>query len=424
MSFEIKMPMLSPTMTKGLIANWLVKVGENVSVGDLLVEVETDKVTVEVEADIDGVVSEICAQVGDEVPVDEIIIKLAAVGTSISLEADANDKEVVESDVIEPVKNDEVTQTEAVSSVTQTPDAMPIVNNDQLTMSPLARRMASQENIDAKSLIGTGPKGRIMKKDIETALGGTKVIEKPLITAPVVSNTVIDYDVLPPFERVKNTGMRNVVASRLTESSRDIPHFYMSVDCELDKLLELRSELNQRKDANYKISVNDFVIKAVASAMKRVPEANCMWDGDSVINFKQVDISIAVAVEDGLITPVIKKACSLGLEAISNTAKALVTAARDNKLKPADYQGGTFTLSNLGMFGIDNFTSIINPPQNGILSIGAGKKCPVVKNGELAIATVMTVTLAMDHRCVDGAIGARFIKAFQEAIEDPVLLML
>lgn len=427
MSIEIKMPMLSPTMTKGIIANWLVEVGDNVSAGDIIVEVETDKVTIEVEANDDGVIGELFAQIGEEVPVQNVIATLEAPGTVI----EKAENPVSESDAIveskaptpaEPIVS-LTTETSNTSESTVADCSFPS-SNGTLNMSPLARRMAEQQHIDANKIIGSGAKGKIVKRDIELSMGVD--LSKPTqISSPAAIDKVeINYDTLPLFTRKKNSGMRTVVAERLTESSRDIPHFYMTVDCQIDTLLAVRKQLNERKNAFYKISVNDFVIKAVAAAMKLVPEANCMWDGDSVIYFDQVDVSVAVAVDDGLITPVVKKACSNGLASISNKAKELVIGAREGKLKPADYLGGTFTISNLGMFGIDNFTSIINPPQNGILSVGAGQQKPIVVDGELSIATVMSVTLAMDHRCVDGAIGARFIKAFKETIEDPISIIL
>jgi pyruvate dehydrogenase E2 component (dihydrolipoamide acetyltransferase) len=427
MSIEIKMPMLSPTMTQGVIAHWLVAAGDVVAVGDIIVEVETDKVTIEVEANDDGVVSEICAQVGEEVPVDQIIIKLAAPGTAIEkVSADLEIEKITEAS--EPDRKT-ISVVKAANTETVPFSA---IDTEQLNISPLAKRMAMQQQIDINKLVGSGSKGKIMKRDVELLMGVDLSKPAPIArhaSVAAVENPALDYDVLPAFTRKKNSGMRTVVAERLMQSSRDIPHFYMSVDCQIDTLLAMRKQLNERSinlesSSAYKISVNDFVIKSVAVAMKIVPEANCMWDGDSVIYFDQVDVSVAVAVDDGLITPVVKSACSLGLASISNIAKELVIGAREGQLKPADYQGGTFTISNLGMFGIDNFTSIINPPQNGILSVGAGQKKPVVVDGELSITTVMTVTLAMDHRCVDGAIGARFIKAFKEIIEDPISLML
>lgn len=431
MSIEIKMPMLSPTMTKGIIANWLVEVGDNVTAGDIIVEVETDKVTIEVEANDDGVIGELFAQIGDEVPVQNVIATLKAPGTVI----EKSEKPVSESDAIVETNIATPAIIEATSSLVDSspadsfpsgslPSSFLPSDNGALNMSPLARRMAEQQHIDANKIIGSGAKGKIVKRDIELSMGVD--LSKPAeVASPMLIEKIeINYDTLPTFTRKKNSGMRTVVAERLTESSRDIPHFYMTVDCQIDTLLAMRKQLNDRKSAFYKISVNDFVIKAVAAAMKLVPEANCMWDGDSVIYFDQVDVSVAVAVDDGLITPVVKNACSNGLATISNKAKELVIGAREGKLKPADYQGGTFTISNLGMFGIDNFTSIINPPQNGILSVGAGQQKPIVVEGELSIATVMSVTLAMDHRCVDGAIGARFIKAFKETIEDPISIIL
>lgn len=409
MSIEIKMPTLSPTMTKGVLTNWMVNVGDNVKAGDIIAEVETDKVLVEIEATADGVVAQINAAEGAEVPVDDVILVLGAQGEAVAAAP-------VEKAAEKPAPVEVTAQTKSAPA-----------ESVDISMSPLARRMAAQENIDLKALKGSGAKGRIMKRDIEQLLGNsveTAVLQTTTVATPAEPEIVIDYQNLPEYTRVKNSGMRSTVASRLTQSSRDIPHFYMTVDCEIDSLMAMRKQLNERKNADYKISVNDFVIKAVATAMKQVPDANCMWAGDSVISFDQVDISMAVAVKDGLITPVVKNAGGKGLADIANTSKQLAAAAREGKLQPADYQGGTFTISNLGMFGIKEFTSIINPPQNGILSVGVGEQRPVVKDGELAIATVMSVTLAMDHRCVDGATGARFIQAFKNIIEDPISLML
>ena len=420
MSIEIKMPTLSPTMTKGLIARWLVTVGDSVNSGDIIAEVETDKVTVEIESDDNGVVSELCVAEGDEVPVDDIIVRLAPAGTAIDKAETTPAKPQEKSESRQEVKAPEADNNAPISEDK-------IIISDSLNLSPLARRMAEQENIDVSAIVGSGPKGKIIKKDIEKRMGfdvSMKATSPDAAQIPAQQKVVIDYDALPEFTEVKNSGMRSVVANRLTESSRDIPHFHMTVDCEIDALLALRKELNNRENADYKISVNDFVIKAVAYAMKKVPEANCMWAGDSVLHFQQVDISVAVAIKDGLITPVLRNVNGLGLAEVSNNAKSLVEAAREGNLKPSDYQGGTFTISNLGMFGIKEFTSIINPPQNGILSVGMGEQRAVVKNGEITVATVMSVTLAMDHRCVDGAIGARFIQAFKQVIEDPMTLML
>ncbi|MCJ8274120.1 MAG: 2-oxo acid dehydrogenase subunit E2 [Psychrosphaera sp.] len=406
MSIEIKMPTLSPTMTKGVISSWLVNVGDNVSAGDVIAEIETDKVLVEIEAQSAGVVAQINAPEGAEVPVDDVIMVLGAEGETV-------DKPPVKATPIV-----EVATAEAPTSVETIPIKTQPVKTESIkgipsqatdiSMSPLARRMAAQENINLESLKGSGSKGRIMKRDVEQLLGTS--VEKALsqaTTAAVAAEPeiVIDYDNLPEYTSVKNSGMRSTVASRLTQSSRDIPHFYMTVDCQIDELMAMRKQLNERKNADYKISVNDFVIKAVATAMKQVPEANCMWAGDKVISFNQVDIAIAVAVKDGLITPVVKNASGKGLADIANQSKALALAAREGKLQPAQYQGGTFTISNLGMFGIKEFTSIINPPQNGILSVGVGEQRPVVKDGELAIATVMTILpdclrLLVTKRCL------------------------
>jgi len=423
MSIEISMPALSPTMTKGILSQWMVNVGDSINIGDVIAEIETDKVTIEVEAETQGIVSQLVVPEGTEdVPVGEVILRLKGDGEEQPPTANnittANTKTPLVTAT--PVVGEQLSKASEQHSKTskQSPTA-------EVFLSPIARRMARQGNLDASKIKGTGPKGRIVKSDIEAVLGLTEItVEKSLPLAPAPVKSEINYDSLPTYTETTNSSMRQVIASRLTKSSRDIPHFYMSVDCELDALLALRKQLNSRDGADYKISVNDFIVKAIAVAMKKVPAANSMWADDSVLHFEQVDIAIAVALEDGLITPVIRNVNGKGLAEVSNEAKSLVEKARQGKLKPADYQGGTFTISNLGMFGIKDFTSIINPPQNGILSVGAGEQRAVVKEGSLAVATVMTVTLAMDHRCVDGLIGARFIQAFKSIIEDPIALML
>lgn len=449
MSIEIKMPELSPTMTKGLLANWLVSVGSEVTIGDVIAEVETDKVTVEIEAQADGVVAQINTEVGAEADVDAVIMIMDAPGSApkpapapillqrvekptlieVKTQIEADDKTDDKTDDKAEVQ----TKTPELSDKTEAITLPP-----QLNFSPLAKRMAIQQNIDTTKLQGTGAKGKIVKRDIEKLLGIS--VEQAAVqstlpasaTAPAPATASnpnselanIDFDSLPAHTSTKNSAMRSVVAERLTASSRDIPHFHMTVDCHIDELLALRKQLNERHPNESKISLNDFVIKSVATAMKKVPQANCMWANDSVIHFNQIDIAMAVAVNDGLITPVLKDVGAMGLSDIASTSKSLATQAREGKLQPAQYQGGTFTISNLGMYGIQSFTSIINPPQNGILSVGAGEQRPVVINGELSVATVMTVTLAMDHRCVDGAIGAQFIQAFKGIIEDPLSLLL
>lgn len=416
------MPQLSPTMTAGVIANWLVNIGDEVKQGDLIVEVETDKVTVEVEANESGVISELGANVGDELAVGSTLVSLLPTGSTVDKAAeskvevtDAPQKSEVLDDLLEDLVEHIESPTEEVAVAEL---------SHHIKISPVAKRMALQNNIDVTNVKGTGANGKIVKKDIDDHLN---ISWEEIATAkPVVQSTIaeIDYDSLPSFTRQPNTSMRNVVASRLTESSRDIPHFYMSVDCRIDALLDLRKQLNERTSKEDRISVNDMLIKAVAKAFQKVPEANVMWAGDSILSFNQSDISIAVAIDNGLITPVVVHADKLSISELAKTSKDLVNRARDGKLAPNEYKGGTFTISNLGMFGIDSFTSIINPPQCGILSVGSGEKRAIVVKGEITVATMLNSTLAMDHRCVDGAVAAKFIQVLKHQIEDPFTLVL
>ena len=408
MTTEILLPMLSPTMTKGNLAKWLVGPGDEVKAGDVIAEVETDKVTVEIEAQADGYVAEIRQPEGtDDIPVDSVIAVLSDEPVAAAAPAPA----VAEATPVAVTAEPEPVVVEAE----------PIVIGTDVDISPLARRIAQIGNLDLSGVKGSGAKGRIVKRDVEKALGlGERIQPAPSApAAPMEINT----DNLPEHEEIKLSGMRNVIASRLTESSRDIPHFYMTVDCHIDQLLAVRKQLNEQLTEG-KISVNDMLVKAVAVAFSQVPKANMLWAGDKLLKFSQSDIAIAVAIDDGLITPVIKDATNKGLSAISNQAKAMVEKARKGQLAPQDYQGGTFTISNLGMYGIKEFTSIINPPHNGILSVGAAEKRPVVVDDELKIATVMSLTLAMDHRAVDGATGAELLQAIRGIIEQPFKLML
>ncbi|MEP5719207.1 MAG: 2-oxo acid dehydrogenase subunit E2, partial [Alphaproteobacteria bacterium] len=305
---------------------------------------------------------------------------------------------------------------------------------DRVIASPLAKRIAAQEGLSLSAISGSGPRGRVVKRDVDAALASGTGKAAPAAaapsagTAPAQAPTPTQGDPvfanMPEFEAVANSSMRKVIASRLTASARDIPHFNISIDVEIDKLLAARKDLNGRDGADYKISVNDFVIKAVAVALRRCPDVNVSYTDDAILKFKRADVSVAVAIEGGLITPIIKDAGSLGLAAISAKAKELAGKARDGKLAPEEFQGGTFTISNLGMFGVKSFNSIINPPQGGILSVGAGEQRPVVKNGALSVATVMSLTLAVDHRCIDGATAAGFAKELKAILEDPIQLLL
>lgn len=416
MTQPIIMPALSPTMTKGALAKWLVAVGDKVAVGDIIAEVETDKVTIELEANQTGFVAELkCAEGDADIPVDAVIAVLSDTEVAAEPAAEPQAEPVAE----KPIAVAATSAPEPIL-IEQTPSQV----SQDIDISPLARRMANIGQVDLSKVQGTGAKGRIVKRDIEKAMGMAEKAKATQSYAPAAAKIEINPDTLPDFDEIKLTGMRSVIAERLTESSRDIPHFYMTVDCRLDALLDTRKMLNEQL-SDGKISVNDMLVKAVAVAFSMVPKANVLWAGDRLLQFKQSDIAIAVAIEDGLITPVLRNATNLGLQGIARQTKQLVEKARSGKLTPEDYQGGTFTISNLGMYGIKEFTSIINPPHNGILSVGAGEKRPVVdENGELAVATVMSLTLAMDHRAVDGATGAQLLKALKEIIEQPFKLML
>ncbi len=432
MPIQILMPALSPTMEEGNLAKWCVKEGDTVESGDVIAEIETDKATMEVEAVDEGVIGKILVAEGTQgVKVNELIALLLEDGEDASALEGAETAAPAPS---APAQADAPAKPDAAPA--PTPAAPSTEKGDRIFSSPLARRIAAQEGLDLKALSGTGPRGRIVKRDIDAALAaGTgkatpaapEAKAAPKAAASESKTISVDdpiFKLLPDYDAVPNSNMRKTIAKRLTESARDIPHFNLQVDVEIDKLMALRKELNSRDGADYKISVNDFLVKATSLALTRVPDCNVAFTDGAILKFKRVDMAIAVAVEGGLITPIIKDAASKGLATLANEAKDLAARARDGKLAPEEYQGGTFTISNLGMFGIKSFNSIINPPQGGILSVGAGEQRPVVKGGALAVATVVTLTLAVDHRCIDGSTGAAFIKELKTLIEDPIALML
>jgi pyruvate dehydrogenase E2 component (dihydrolipoamide acetyltransferase) len=419
-------------MEEGNLAKWCVKEGDTVESGDVIAEIETDKATMEVEAVDEGTIGKILVPEGTEgVKVNELIALLLEEGEDASALEGAT-----ETASTAPAKAEEAQAAAPAAPQAAPAPAAPVSESgDRLFSSPLARRIAANEGLEIKDIKGTGPRGRVVKRDVESAIAsGTGKTAAPAADKPAPKAAAPDaktisqddpiFKLLPEFEAVPNSNMRKTIAKRLTESARDIPHFNLQVDVEIDKLMALRKELNSREGADYKISVNDFLVKATSLALTRVPDCNVAFTDNAILKFKRVDMAIAVAVEGGLITPIIKDAASKGLATLANEAKDLAARARDGKLAPEEYQGGTFTISNLGMFGIKSFNSIINPPQGGILSIGAGEQRPVVKNGALAIATVVTLTLAVDHRCIDGATGAAFIKELKALIEDPIALML
>ena len=431
MPITITMPALSPTMTEGTLAKWLLKEGDTVQSGDLLAEIETDKATMEVEAADDGVLARILVAEGTEgVPVNAPIAIFLEEGEDASVFEDATSETAAAA--VAALAAPTPTQAPATEAVAVTaPAAAPPVavaaSGGRILASPLARRMATQAGLDLASVSGSGPRGRIVKADIEAAMatGGTPAAAPvaPVTAtpaAPAADASALEGD----FELQPLSTMRKTIARRMSESKREAPHFYLTVDCELDALLSLRTELNERADAAFKLSVNDLVIKAAAVALMKVPAANAGYSEDGIKLYKSADISVAVASERGLITPVIRNANGKGLEAISTEMRALAQKANDGKLMPEDYQGGSFSISNLGMYGVKQFDAVINTPQACILAVGAGEQRAVVKDGALAIATVMSVTLSVDHRAVDGAIGGQFLAAFKGLIQDPMTMLL
>ena len=434
MAIDILMPALSPTMEEGVLAKWHVKVGDVLKSGDILCEIETDKATMEVEAVDEGKVLEILVAEGTQgVKVNAVIARIEGEGDAPST-APAAPAPLAAAPAPTPAP--------AAAPVATAAAPVAAADGGRIMASPLAKRIAEAAGINLAHIQGSGPNGRIVKADVEAARGKTPqpgasaaqvapaAATPAPAPAPAPSSAAPRAPSLLPYAEgtydvVPLDGMRRTIARRMTESFRDVPHFPLTIDLEIDKLLELRKQLNQVGAAqNAKVSVNDFVIKAAALACKRVPEANASYTPDGILIHHHADIAVAVAIDGGLITPVIRKAETKGLAAISDEMKTLADKARNRKLMPEDYAGGTFSISNLGMMGIKSFMSIINEPQGCILSVGAGEQRPVVKNGALAIATVMSVTLTCDHRVVDGAIGSAWLAAFKSLIEEPIGLML
>lgn len=416
MSVNVLMPALSPTMTEGTLAKWLKKEGDLVKSGDVIAEIETDKATMEVESADEGKLGKILVQAGTSgVAVNTPIAVLLEEGEETSsittpLAVNANPAPTLDfSPQPAPVRS-------APSSTAKAEGA-------RVFATPLARRLAGEKKIDLKTVKGSGPHGRIVKSDLESVKSGG-IAPKPslsLSSAPNAKTLADAYGMA--YREIPNNNIKRVVARRLLESKQTVPHFYLSVDCNLTNLLASRSALNEQGKGAYKLSVNDFVIKAVAMALKAYPAANTAWTDEAILQFEHADISVAVATPNGLITPIIKAAETKGLKEISNEMKDLAGRAKEGKLKPEEFQGGTFSISNLGMFGVTNFQAIINPPQACILAVGAGIEKTVVINGKVDVATVMTVTLSVDHRAVDGAVGAEFLQVFKQYIENPVSML-
>jgi pyruvate dehydrogenase E2 component (dihydrolipoamide acetyltransferase) len=422
---EIKMPAITPDFDAGNISSWDKAVGDKVAKGDILVAIETDKAVIEVEAESAGILGQILIPAGtDDVPVHSLIGYLLIGNETIAdlpnapLAAQISATPAVE-------VNPQSTPSSSVTSVPVTAPTQQLADKQpqRLFTSPLARRIADQNQVDLQTLKGRGPRGRILRADVEHAMSSK------------VSNTALVLPTTSQSSQVKHSQIRKVIAQRLVESKQNIPHFYLSVDCEIDSLKGMLKELNTNapvsvnsitgsKEATYKLTINDFLVKAVAKAMEQVPQVNSSWSDSAMLHHDDIDISIAVSTDAGLITPIVCQANTKGLASISTEIRQLAATARKGQLQTHQYQGGGFTISNLGMYGIDQFSAIINPPQACILAVGAGKQKPVVKHGELAIATLMNLTLSADHRVVDGAVGAQFLSVLKRFVESPAHLML
>ncbi|OYY64920.1 dihydrolipoamide acetyltransferase family protein [Sphingomonas sp. 28-62-11] len=432
MPIEIKMPALSPTMEEGTLAKWLIKAGDTVSSGDLMAEIETDKATMEFEAVDEGVISEILVAEGtDNVKVGTVIAILTQEGEAAAPKA-ASKAEAAPSEA----KPEPTPAPVAPAPAAAAPVAVaPIATGDRIKASPLARRIAAAKSVDLATLTGTGPNGRIIKADVEAAGSGTAASapaatsvkaapaapaapEAPRSTAPVAWDDTI------PHQIDKLSNMRKTIARRLTEAKSTIPHIYLTVDIRLDALLKLRGELNKALEPRgVKLSVNDLLIKALGVALIQVPKCNVTFLGDQLVTYSRADIAVAVSIPGGLITPIIKDAANKSMSAIATEMKGLAARAKDGKLQPAEYQGGTASISNMGMFGIKAFDAVINPPQGMILAVGAGEQRPYVIDGALGIATVMSVTGSFDHRAIDGADGAQLMQALKALVENPLGLL-
>ena len=430
MAIEILMPALSPTMETGTLATWNVAVGDAVRSGDVIAEIETDKATMEVEAVDDGVLAVILVDAGSEnVAVGTPIARLAEDGEAVDDVASAPAAAAPSPPIAEAKVESSAPAAPAPAAVpapASVAAAAPGSKAPRLFASPLARRIAGDNDIDLAGLKGSGPHGRILRRDVEAAMSAPAPAAAPAMAAGVTAAmTAASAPAAPGASSLEpNSQMRKIIAQRLQESKANAPHFYLTVDCEIDTLLAARKVMNEQSPDDVKISVNDLVIRAAAMALVKVPKANASWEGDNTRLFHHADIAIAVAVDGGLVTPVILAAEQKGLAEIAATSRDLATRARNGTLAPEEFAGGSFTISNLGMFGIREFAAVINPPQGGILAVGAGEERPVVRNGQLAVATVMTVTLSADHRVVDGAVGAEWLQAFKGYIEAPVTMLL
>ncbi|MDO5705055.1 MAG: pyruvate dehydrogenase complex dihydrolipoamide acetyltransferase [Paracoccus sp. (in: a-proteobacteria)] len=429
MATEILMPALSPTMEEGTLAKWLVKEGDTVKSGDILAEIETDKATMEFEAVDEGIVGKILVAEGTAgVAVNTAIAVLIEEGESVDAAPASKPAEAPKA---------ETPKAEAAPATTSAAPApaAPRRDGDRVFASPLARRIAAEKGIDLAGIKGTGPHGRIVKADVEGVKPGAAApvaaaaapaaasapAAKPAAAAGPSAESILKMYEGREIEEVQLDGMRRTIAARLSEAKQTIPHFYLRRSAKLDELMKFRSMLNKQLESRgVKLSVNDFIIKACALALQEVPDANAIWAGDRIVKLKPSDVAVAVAVEGGLFTPVLKDAQQKTLSALSSEMKDLANRAKTKKLAPHEYQGGSFAISNLGMFGIENFDAVINPPHGAILAVGTGVQTPVVENGEVVIRNVMSMTLSVDHRVIDGALGAQLLAAIVGHLENPM----
>jgi pyruvate dehydrogenase E2 component (dihydrolipoamide acetyltransferase) len=435
MPVEVLMPALSPTMTKGNLVRWLKQEGETVDAGDVLAEIETDKATMEVESVDEGILSKILVKEGTkDVPVNKLIALILEEGESIEekesldMDADVPDSQIKNIKGSIPATDDNISidKYEHVKDNIDYISSSKVGSNDKtrILITPVAKRLALINKVNIDSLVGSGPNGRILKIDVQTVCDKIKLKDNDVKKS--MDDSQLDLKELAKPIKLEISSIRKVIAERLSESKKNIPHFYLTVDCNLDNLIKARKEINLllKKD-DLKISVNDFIIRSAALSLHKVPESNVSWQGDHILQYNSSDISVAVSIEGGLITPVIFNAEKKGLVDISKEMKDLAHRARLGKLSPVEFQGGSFSISNLGMYGIKQFNAIINPPQACILSVGSGEKRAVIsENGDIISSTVMTCTLSVDHRAVDGVVGANFLKVFKSLVENPVLMLL
>jgi pyruvate dehydrogenase E2 component (dihydrolipoamide acetyltransferase) len=446
MPINILMPALSPTMEKGNLAKWLKKEGEKVKPGDIIAEIETDKATMEVEAVDEGTLAKIVVPEGTtDVPVNQLIAVLAGEGEDAKAAASAAGSATAPKPAEEPKPEPAAAPAKAEAPAPKraapapAPAAAPATNGHaRIFSSPLARRLAKEAGIDLARIAGSGPHGRVVARDIAAAKEGKGLkapAAAPGAAAPAAAIQLPSDDKIRAlyedgsYEVIPHDNMRRVIAQRLTASTQNVPHFYLTIDCVIDKLIAAREEINASAPKNkegkpaYKLSVNDFVVKALALALQKIPNANVSWTESGMLKHKHSDVGVAVALPGGLITPIVRNAETKSLSAISNELKDMVARARARKLKPQEYQGGTTAVSNLGMYGIKDFTAVINPPHATILAAGAAEERPIVRKGQIVAAHVMSVTLSCDHRAVDGALGAELIGAFKALIENPVMMV-